>query len=64
MDYESLLLLGVEVIEGEHPGSTYYAADLRIGIEEANAAAEAARIPARFIRAPYEQIWLQLEVHE
>ena len=49
MDCESREPLGVEVIEGEHPGSTYYAAELRTGIEEANAVAEAAGMLVRFI---------------
>ena len=41
--------LGVKAIEGEHPGSTYYAAELRGDIDEANRAAEAAGIPVRFV---------------
>ncbi len=45
--------LGVKVIEGEHPGSTYYAAELRGDIGEANRAAEAAGIPVRFVVAKY-----------
>jgi hypothetical protein len=49
LDADSVDLLGVEVIEGEHPGSTYYAAELRGGIEEANAAAESAGLPVRFV---------------
>ncbi|HEB51829.1 MAG TPA: hypothetical protein ENI87_01105 [bacterium] len=40
--------LGVDVVEGEHPGSTYYAAELRIPIEEANRRAERLGIPIRF----------------
>jgi hypothetical protein len=39
------------VIDGEHPGSTYYAAELRVDIEEANRAAEAAGMPVRFVAA-------------
>lgn len=31
--------LGVKVVEGEHPGSTYYAAELRVPIAAANATA-------------------------
>ena len=42
---------GVKVIEGEFPGSTYYAAKMGGGIDEANHAAEAAGIPARFVAA-------------
>ena len=48
---DDLETLGVEVIEGEHPGSTYYAAELRGDIDEANRAAEAAGIPVRFVPA-------------
>lgn len=48
MDYADLKTLGVKLIEGEHPGSTYFAAELAIPIEEANARAEAAGIDIRF----------------
>lgn len=48
MDYADLKTLGVKLIEGEHPGSTYFAAELGIPIEEANARAEAAGIDIRF----------------
>ena len=48
MDYADPRTLGVKVIEGEFPGSTYFEAELRIPIEEANARAEAAGIPIRF----------------
>lgn len=46
----SLKLLDVDVIEGEHPGSSYYAAALRGDIEQANAVARAAVLPVRFVR--------------
>lgn len=45
---ELLKALGVVVIEGEHPGSTYYAAELRGSIEEANTTAERLGLPFRF----------------
>jgi hypothetical protein len=48
MPIDELDLLGVVIIEGDHPGSTYYAAELRQPIEDANAAAEAAGMPFRF----------------
>ena len=48
MDYADLKTLGIKVIEGECPGSTYYEAELAIPIEEANAQAEAAGIDIRF----------------
>ena len=51
MSADDLKTVGVEVIEGEHPGSTYHAAELRCDIEEANRAAEAAGIPVRFMAA-------------
>ncbi|MFT4515373.1 MAG: hypothetical protein ACI89X_003339 [Planctomycetota bacterium] len=40
--------LGVRVVEGEHPGSTYYAAELRVPIDEANLCAQRLGIPIRF----------------
>lgn len=40
--------LGVVVIEGEHPGSSYYAAELRVSAEEANQRAERVGLPIRF----------------
>ena len=47
-DGEILQSLGVVVIEGEHPGSSYFAAELRISIDDANYAAAALDIPIRF----------------
>lgn len=41
--------LGIDIVEGEYPGSTYYAAELSIPVEEANAKAEKAGIPIRFV---------------
>lgn len=46
--YELLDKLSVVVVEGEHPGSTYYAAELRQDIEKANAAAQELGLPFRF----------------
>jgi hypothetical protein len=54
MASDQLKILGVKVVEGEHPGSTYYAAELRSSIEEANRAAEAAGIAVRFVAAKDE----------
>jgi hypothetical protein len=48
LPYADLRTLGVKVIEGECPGSTYFEAELRIPIEEANARAEAAGIDIQF----------------
>jgi hypothetical protein len=42
--------LGVEIVEGEHPGSTYYAARLERKIEEANKIAQTLGLPYRFRR--------------
>ena len=42
--------LGVELIYGEHPGSTYYAAELRADVDAANKVAIKAGIPVRFKR--------------
>lgn len=46
--YDLLDALGVVIVEGEHPGSTYYAAELRQGIDEANHKAKAMGLPFRF----------------
>lgn len=43
--------LGVVLVEREHPGSSYFAAELRVPVEEANAAAEIAGIPICFRKA-------------
>jgi hypothetical protein len=51
MDVDQLKTLGVRVVEGEHPGSSYYAAELRVGIDKANLAAQQAGIAVRFIAA-------------
>lgn len=48
LDSETLDALGVEIVMGEHPGSTYYAAELPGSIEEANVAAEGLGLPFRF----------------
>jgi hypothetical protein len=45
---EILDALGIVVVEGEHPGSTYYAAELRGPIDAANAAAKELGLPFRF----------------
>lgn len=39
---------GVVIAEGDHPGSTYYAAELRVPLDEANAAANTLGVPIRF----------------
>lgn len=48
MDWETLKALGVVIVEGDHPGSTYYAAELKNSIEEANEVAEELGLPFRF----------------
>ena len=40
--------LGVKVVEGDRPGSNYYAAELRISAEDANSRAAGHGIPVRF----------------
>ncbi len=46
--YEVLEALGVEIVEGECPGSTYFAAELRRDIADANRLAEELGVPIRF----------------
>lgn len=41
--------LGIVVIEGDHPGSTYYAAELNIAVEDANCIAAANGWSIRFV---------------
>jgi hypothetical protein len=48
LDSDTLDALGVEIVEGEHPGSTYYAAELRNGIDKANETAGKLGLPFRF----------------
>lgn len=50
MATEDLEVLGVDIVEGEHPSSTYHAAELRGKIETANAAAASNGIAVRFLR--------------
>lgn len=47
-DASILESIGIVVVEGEHPGSSYFAAELRLPVVEANIAAEALDIPIRF----------------
>lgn len=48
--YELLQELGVVIVDGEHPGSSYVAAELRANIDDANVAAERLGLPFRFKR--------------
>jgi len=48
LDRDSLKALQVVIVEGEHPGSSYYAAELRQSVDEANAQAELLGFPFRF----------------
>jgi hypothetical protein len=48
MDRNTLEALQVVIVEGEHPGSTYYAAELRQCIDEANVQAKSLGLPFRF----------------
>jgi len=51
MDFDTVDKLGIDLVEGEHPGSSYYAAVLRTDIDAANEAARSARLPVRFVEA-------------
>jgi len=48
LDSEICELLGVSIIEGDHPGSSYFAAELDISVEEANRIAIEHGIQIRF----------------
>ena len=45
---ESCDLFDIVIVEGDHPGSSYYAAELRMDVAEANELAEQNGIPIRF----------------
>lgn len=49
-DPEVLDALEIFVVEGDHPGSTYYAAEMRGSVDEANRIAEERGMPWRFRR--------------
>lgn len=51
LEHDTLKALGVVLVETEHPGSTYWAAELRVSLESANASAEALQLPIRFRQA-------------
>ena len=48
LDDKTLDALGVEIIEGEHPGSSYYAAELRQDVDYANQVAREMGLEFRF----------------
>ncbi len=48
LDYGDLHQLGIRIAEGDHPGSSYYAAELRGSVEAANAAARTLGLSCRF----------------
>lgn len=48
MDGEILDALGVVIVEGDRPGSTYFAAELREEVDDANEAAARLGLPFRF----------------
>ena len=48
---EVIELLGIEIVEGEYPGSSYYAAELSMSIDEANKIAEQNKVAIRFVPA-------------
>ena len=48
LDLDALDALGIKIVEGEYPGSTYYAAELMGDVEEANVVAGRLGVPVRF----------------
>ena len=53
LDGDTLDALGVDIIEGEHPGSTYYAAELRQDVDYANQVARKMGLHFRFRENSY-----------
>ncbi len=47
-DFPCSDLFNIVIVEGDHPGSTYSAAELRMSVEDANLIAEAEGLPIRF----------------
>ena len=41
-------MFNIVIVEGDHPGSSYYAAELRMDLDEANALAATENLPIRF----------------
>ncbi len=48
LDFDTLDELGIKIVEGEYPGSTYYAAELMVAVEAANVVAGRLGVPVRF----------------
>ena len=48
MDGDILDALGIDIVEGDRPGSTYFAAELHQDVDEANEAAARLGLPFRF----------------
>jgi hypothetical protein len=48
IDVDTADYLGLVIVEGDHPGSTYFAAELRKGVDHANYAAERLGLDFRF----------------
>jgi len=48
LPFETLKAIGVVIVEGDHPGSTYYAAELSTSIELANVRVAELELPFRF----------------
>ncbi len=48
LDFDTLDELGIKIVEGEYPGSTYYAAELTGEVEVANVVAARLGLPVRF----------------
>jgi hypothetical protein len=48
LDFDTLDALGIKIVEGEYPGSTYYAAELMVAVEAANVVAGRLGVPVRF----------------
>ena len=44
-------LLGIEIVDGDCPGSSYFAAELHIDVDEANLRARIHKLPYRFREA-------------
>ncbi|MFG6468397.1 hypothetical protein [Roseateles sp. BYS87W] len=51
LPHKALTALGVRLVEGDHPGSSYFAAELTVGLDDANARVAKLGWPIRFVES-------------
>lgn len=51
LPHRDLKAIGVRIVEGDHPGSSYFAAELTLGVDEANTRVAELGWPIRFVES-------------